>query len=192
MEPLTAPAPVSAAIRPTLSWRPWLAGAAMLAAILALLVGIMPHGDPSTVGRAADRARLPATGPPPATDGTVLRAGVEGVRFPDWEDEFGWRETGMRGDVLDGRATKTVFYEHMGHRIAYTILSGPPLPNPAGARIVRRDGIEIAVYHDPRHGGHDVAVFQRNGRTCVLAGHVEKLSTLLKLVAWKGDGSIRS
>jgi hypothetical protein len=174
------------------SWRPWLAGATMLAAILALLVGLMPHGDPSTVGRAAERATLPATGPAPAKEGAVLRAGVDGVRFPDWESEFGWRETGMRRDVLDGRATETVFYEHMGHRIAYTIVSGEPLPRPAGARVVRRDGLEIAVYHDPRHGGHDIAVFERGGRTCVLAGHVEELSTLLKLVAWRGGGAVRS
>jgi hypothetical protein len=57
---------------------------------------------------------------------------------------------------------------------------------------VKRDGLEIAVYHDPRHGGHDIAVFQRGGKTCVLAGHVEEASTLLKLAAWRGGGDIRS
>ena len=40
---------------------------------------------------------------------------------------FGWKETGSRRDTLDGRATRTVFYEHMGHRIAYTILPGAPV-----------------------------------------------------------------
>ena len=122
----------------------------------------------------------------------MLRADVDGVRFPDWGPEFGWHETGMRSDEIDGRHTTTVFYEHTGHRLAYTIVSGPPLPRPAGARVVQRDGLEIAVYRDPRHGGHDVAVFERGGRTCVIAGHVLELSTLLKLAAWKGDGSIRS
>ena len=187
-EPLPASAPQAVPVDATIGWRPWLAGAAILASILALLVSMMPHGDPSTVGRAADRAMLPATGPPPASEGVVLGAEVEGVRFPDWGSEFGWHETGMRRDVLDGRPTETVFYEHMGHRIAYTILSGPKLPVPARARIVKRDGLEIAVYHDPRHGGHDVAVFERGGRTCVLAGHVEEQSTLLKLAAWRGGG----
>jgi hypothetical protein len=55
-----------------------------------------------------------------------------------------------------------------------------------------RDGLKMAVYRDPRHGGHDVAVFERHGRTCVIAGHVIHQSTLLKLSAWKGDGEIRS
>ena len=93
---------------------------------------------------------------------------------------------------LDGRRTTTVFYEHTGHRLAYTIVSGPPLPRPDAARVVRRDGLEIALYRDPGHGGHDVAVFERGGRTCVVAGHVRELDTLLKLAAWKGGGSIRS
>jgi hypothetical protein len=48
------------------------------------------------------------------------------------------------------------------------------------------------VYRDPRHGGHEVAVFERDGHTCVIAGHVLHRSTLLKLAAWKGDGKIRA
>ena len=59
---------------------------------------------------------------------TTLRAEVDGVRFPEWGREFGWHETGMRRDEIDGRRTTTVFYEHMGHRLAYTIVSGPALP----------------------------------------------------------------
>ena len=98
----------------------------------------------------------------------------------------------MRHDELDGRPTTTVFYEHTGHRLAYTIVSGPPLPPPDdGARRPARRPRDRAL---PRsaHGGHDVAVFERGGRTCVIAGHVLELATLLKLAAWKGDGSIRS
>ena len=75
----------------------------------------------------------------------------------------------------------TVFYEHMGHRLAYTILPGLA-ESPAGARVVRRNGVEIALYRD---GEHDVAVFERDGRTCVLAGHVLRESTLVKLAAWE-------
>ncbi len=191
-EPLPVSAPQSVPLDAPVTWRPWLAGAAILATVLALLVSMLPHGDPSTVGRAADRAMLPATGPPPASDGAVLGAEVDGVRFPDWGSEFGWHETGMRSDALDGRPTETVFYEHMGHRIAYTIVSGPALPIPKNARIVERDGLEIALYHDPRHGGHDVAIFQRGGKTCVLAGHVEEEATLLKLAAWRAGGDISS
>ena len=157
-----------------------------------LLEGLAPDGGRPTVERAADIARLPATQRAPAASGDVLRADVDGVRFPEWGREFGWEETGMRRDVIVGRRTSTVFYEHTGHRLAYTIVSGPALPRPAGARVVRRDGLDISVYRDPAHGGHDVAVFERGGRTCVIAGHVRELNTLLKLAAWKGGGSIRS
>jgi hypothetical protein len=191
-EPLPVAAPQAVPVNVTVGWRPWLAGAAILATVLALLISMMPHGDPSTVGRAAERAMLPATGPPPASDGVLLGAEVDGVKFPDWGSEFGWHETGTRSDELDGRPTKTVFYEHMGHRIAYTIVSGPALPVPERAKIVKRAGLEIAVYHDPRHGGHDIAVFERGGKTCVLAGHVEEEATLLKLAAWRAGGDISS
>ena len=186
--PVRAPAPASRARELV----PRLLPAGAIAAMLILLVLFMPGGERSTVEQAADLAQQSATRPAPAASGAVLRAEVEGVRFPEWGAEFGWHETGMRNDVLDGRRTTTVFYEHTGHRLAYTIVSGPALERPDGARVVRRDGLEIAYYRDPGHGGHDVAVFERNGRTCVIAGHVRKLDTLLKLAAWKGGGSVRS
>jgi hypothetical protein len=56
---------------------------------------------------------------------------------------------------------------------------------------VRRDGLEIALSHDAGHGGHDIAVFERDGRTCVLAGHVMRVSTLVELAAWTGGGAVR-
>jgi len=67
------------------------------------------------------------------------------------------------------------------HRIGYTIVSGPALDLPRGAARARRNGIEIALYRD--RAGHDVAVFERDGHTCVLAGHVMHRSTLIKLAA---------
>ena len=157
-----------------------------------LLVLVAPRGADTTVERAAATSQLPATRPAPEAAGETLLAEVDGVRFPNWGSEFGWHETGMRRDEIDGRPTTTVFYEHMGHRLAYTIVSGPALPPPENARVVRRDGLEIALYRDPQHGGHDVAVFERGGRTCVVAGHVLEVSTLVKLAAWRGDGSVRT
>ena len=182
------------AARSTRAWQlaPRLVAAGVLSAVLVLLVVLAPDGGRTTVERAAEIARLPATQEAPAESGPVLRAEVDGVKFPDWGPEFGWEETGMRRDELDGRRTATVFYEHTGHRLAYTIVSGPALPRPDGARVVRRDGLEIALYRDPRHGGHDIAVFERGGRTCVVAGHVRELDTLIKLAAWKGGGNVRS
>jgi hypothetical protein len=176
------------AARPALRLLP--AGA--LAAVLAALIVLTSQDTSPSAERTADISQLPATDPAPRASGPVLRAEVEGVSFPDWGPEFGWHATGMRRDEIGDRPTTTVFYEHMGHRLAYTIVSGPALGRPADARIVERNGLRMSVYRDPRHGGHDVAVFERNGRTCVVAGHVIELSTLLKLAAWKGSGDIRS
>lgn len=162
-------------------WAPQAGFAGALAAVLLALVLVMSPGGPSVADQAAALAHSPATAPTPASSGTVLDASVEGVAFPDWSGEFGWNERGLRHDTLDGRSTTTVFYEHMGHRIAYTILSGVPVAAPAGSRVVRRNGVEIALVRD---GDHTIAVFERDGRTCVLAGHVERVSTMVKLAAW--------
>ena len=45
-----------------------------------------------------------------------------------------------------------------------------------------RDGLAIQLYHE---GEKSVAVFERNGRTCVLAGKVLADETLIKLAAWR-------
>jgi hypothetical protein len=182
--------PAGSAPAPRAARRLVIAGA--VAAVVAVLLVLAPQGDAPTAERAADIAQLPATGPAPGASGPVLRADIDGVRFPDWGPKFGWHATGMRRDEIAGRRATTIFYEHEGHRLGYTIVSGPALPRPAGARIIERDGLRMSVYRDPRHGGHDVAVFERDQRTCVIAGHVIHLSTLLELAAWKGDGHIRS
>lgn len=182
-----ASAPATAARRPF----PRLVVAAAAVAAVALAIAFLPGGDP-TPERVAVISQLQATDPAPAANGPVLREQAEGVAFPDWGPEFGWHATGTRRDTIDGRRMTTVFYQHQSHRIAYTIVSGPALKPPAHARIVVRDGLKIALYRDPRHGGHEVAVFERDGRTCVIAGHVIHKSTLPKLAAWKGGGEIRS
>ena len=166
--------------------------AATAAAAIALLVVVAPGNDDPTTARAAAISQLPATERAPATSGRLLRAEADGVRFPDWGPEFGWHANGMRHDDIGGRRMTTVFYEHEGHRLAYTIVSGPALPRPDDAETIVRNGLRMSVYRDPSHGGHDVAVFERNGRTCVIAGHVIHQSTLLELAAWKGGGDIRS
>ena len=45
-----------------------------------------------------------------------------------------------------------------------------------------RNGLAIQLFHED---GRSVAVFERNGRTCVLAGKVLADETLIKLAAWR-------
>jgi hypothetical protein len=110
----------------------------------------------------------------------ALRArSFDGVPFPDWH---GWHAVGARSGTVAGRASRTVFYEHEGHRLAYTVVAGAPLAPPDAARTVRANGATLRVYRD---GDHAVVVFERNGRTCVLAGHVIHEETAIRLAAWK-------
>jgi hypothetical protein len=161
-------------------------GVAAVVAAAIVLAGL-PGGTPVTFD-AAELAPAEAGEPAPASSGSTLRAAVDGLAFPDWTAEFGWHATGARRDELDGRATRTVFYQHMEHRIAYTIVSGPAVDVPKDARVVRHAGHEVALFG---HDGNDVAVFERGGHTCVLSGRVEHTSTLVKLAAWRPPGAPR-
>jgi hypothetical protein len=189
--PVTLASPAVAERRAaSVRWlRPAAGLAAAIVAVVVVLLGVRPEGPPTLEAVVGLGARAPEQRAP-AEDGPLLRAQHAGVAFPAWRRTFGWRAIGQRSEEINGRPTRTVFYEHEGHRIAYTVISGAQLPPPAHARRVERDGVSIALYHDARHGGHEVAVFERDGRTCVLSGHVKHTDTLLKLAAWHGDSRV--
>ena len=163
--------------------------AAALAAVIVAAFVLVPQATSPSVVTAAGLGMLDAerAAAPRVADTPVLADGVEGVAFPDWHEVFGWHARGSRDDVIDGRPTRTVFYVHMGHRIGYTIVAGETLDLPDGAEIVRRNGVEIALFRD---GPRDVAVFVRDGLTCILSGEVLERATLVKLAAWHADGAI--
>jgi hypothetical protein len=170
------------------TWRPAavaaVAAAALLAVIVALLTGPVSGPAPRTLAALAEQN---ATAAAPPSRGALLNGSFEGVAFPDWSAQFGWRATGSRARTIDGRRTATVFYGHHGHRIAYTVVSGDALEPPAGADQVRVGGVEM---HRFRDGDRDAVMFERNGRTCVLAGQVITPATLVKLASWRGGGAI--
>jgi hypothetical protein len=170
-----------------------LAGAvATVAAAVVLAVALVAElGSHPTIAEAARPSALAATAPAPAQDArrpTLLRASFAGVTYPDWNRQFGWRTTGRRHDSIEGgRNAETVFYQHTHHRIGYTVVSGKPLKPPGHAQRFVVNGLQMLAYKD---GRRDVVTFERNGRTCVLAGVVHRRSTLVKLASWKADGAI--
>jgi hypothetical protein len=169
---------------------PALAAVVAAAIVAGLVLGLQPTSP--SVASAAGLGMLPAERAAPprvadAQDTPLLAGGVDGVAFPDWHEVFGWHARGSRDDVVDGRETRTVFYVHMGHRIGYTIVAGEALDIPESAEIVRRNGVEIALFRD---GARDIAVFVRDGLTCILSGEVLERATLVKLAAWHADGAI--
>ncbi|HEY1274321.1 MAG TPA: hypothetical protein VGF25_05405 [Thermoleophilaceae bacterium] len=169
-------------------------GAVAVAAIMALaLVLVLPaaFSDRPTVADAAALAQQPPTEPAPTEARgapQLLRAQVEGVRFPNYAAKFGWKPVGARRDHPSGRVSTTVYYGRGGRTIAYTIVSGDPLDPPYGARVTTRGGVE---YHSFRDDGRTIVTWRRDGRTCVLSGRAVRTTELLELADWRGKGAVR-
>jgi len=165
-----------------------LAGALALA--LALLLA--PHGSSSrprmpspALARIAAVSALPATERAPAQstrDPRRLNASVDGVAFPYWDDELGWRATGARRELIDGSPGATVFYESArGERIGYTILAGArPVVEASAGRIVWRAGVSYRLLSI---GGQHVVAWLRDQSACVLAARGTSEATLLRLAS---------
>jgi hypothetical protein len=153
-----------------------LAGAtALAAAVVALVLGGSDAAAPSFSAVAALATRSPAAAAP------APLPGVDGVRFPDWNEKFGWRAAGVREDRVAGRRAVTVTYEKGGRTAVYTIVAGDPLPWPDAEAIVRTGTKFKAVEAD----GRTVVTWRRNGRTCVLSATDVPRDKLLGLAAWK-------
>jgi hypothetical protein len=132
-----------------------------VAAVVLALVLILGSGSarPTTVMQAASLAnRSPTTAAPgvePAAP-RLLTASVQNLHFPDWQAQGGWRSSGTRTDRVAGHAVTTVYYEHAGTQIAYSIVARPTLRNsapPAGHhyRSFKRDGRAYIVWTDSGH-----------------------------------------
>ncbi len=164
-------------------------GGAFAAAALAFVL-LMPGGGGSpTVVEAARLSERPATGTV-AVDSSntkLLASDVEGVPFPNWRKEFGWGQAGARSDDLGNRSARTVFYEHAGRRVAYTIVSGDGIAAPEGSAPGTRNGVHL---HSLTSGGRHVVTWWRDGRTCVLSSSDVGHRKLLELATWKGDGAV--
>jgi hypothetical protein len=165
-----------------------LAGAAA-AALVALLVlpGSAPEA-PSVAQAASLASRAPTGGPPPRyDDAPLLDRQIGGIRFPRWQDRFGWRASGVREDRLGGRRTTTVYYSHAGQRVGYTIVGGSALPLPEGARRARRGNIELRSFG---RAGRMIVTWRRKGHTCVLSARGVPRAAMLELAAWRAGGGI--
>jgi hypothetical protein len=165
-----------------------LAAAAATAALIAVL--LLPSGESGpTVPEVAGlygQAPTAAVQADPSSP-KLLAAEVEGVPFPNWSREFGWRAAGTRTDRLDDRLARTVFYRQAGKRIAYTIVSGDGIHAPGNSQPTRLNGVNL---HTFRSGSRHVVTWWRNGRTCVLSASGVGDHELLKLASWKGDGAV--
>jgi anti-sigma factor RsiW len=164
------------------------AGFAAGVVAVALGVVVLVGGGPGIEDVAAAALRPPSAAIAPVPAGSkVLRERVADVRFPNYAGKFGWKATGTRVDEIEGRATRTVFYEKGGRRIAYTVVSGAALEQPDAAS---RATVEGTVLRSLRAQGRQVVTWRRRGHTCVLSSKDVPLEELLTLAAWKGMGEV--
>jgi len=155
-----------------------LAGGAVAAAVIAVVLSL--GGGPS-VQDVAQAALNRPTQPAPAADGHYVDAQIAGIRFPDYETDFGWKAIGARRDTVDGRDALTVIYTKDGTGVHYTIVDGDTLPTPDGATVVDVRGTPVAL---KRQGDTLTASWERAGHTCILATKAADEQQLLDLVNW--------
>jgi hypothetical protein len=173
------------------------AGAAAVmacSAVLVLVIGVLggeaDRFEGPTMALAANAALRPATGAAPEEDErnpVLVRAGINGLRFPYWDDEFGLKATALRRETIGGRRAMTVVYGGRGQRIGYTIVAGAAIPVPDDAQAVRRGSLPLAVF---QRSGATIVTWRRSGHTCVLASRQADARRLLQLAAWTGGGRI--
>jgi hypothetical protein len=162
------------------------AAAAAALAVVFLLPSDVPGG--TVIAEAAELQALPPEEPPPAPASlTLLDLQQEGVPFPNYRPKFSWRATGVRHDRVRGRDSRTVFYNRAGHRIGYSILSGPLLEPPKDRRTVVIEGTRLYSFDK---GQRTVVTWARQGRTCVMSGVGVPRRELYKLAGWKGKGTV--
>ena len=163
------------------------AGAVAVALAAVVLVGGGPGIE--DVAAAAERPPSAQVAAVPPTS-KLLDEKIGAVTFPNYAGKFGWKAVGTRTDEIDGRDTRTVFYEKGDKRIAYTVVDGDALSKPDDAEKATREGTELRslTTSDDR----TVVTGERNGQTCVLSvvkGDVSR-DELLELAAWKGMGEV--
>jgi anti-sigma factor RsiW len=161
-------------------WRPLAALAGVAAAAIAALVLVTSGGVPTVRDVLDSTGRTPAAAISPG-GGPLLPVAVEQVRFPNYEEKFGWRAVGRREDEIGGRDVTTVFYERGPDRVSYSIVAGDALAEPAG-RDIEAEGTRL------RRIGVGAVTWRRLGHTCVMRG--PNLRTVAALAGWKAKGKV--
>jgi anti-sigma factor RsiW len=165
-------------------WRPFAALASAGAALAVALALVLGGGAPS-VGDVLDAAGNSPAATVTLTGGPLLEVQVEGTRFPDYEEKFGWRAVGQHEDDVDGRLVRTVDYRKGDDQVSYSIVAGDALDEPDGSDL-EAEGTRIR-----RVGDSSAVTWRRGGHTCVMVGSPGvSTATLAELAGWKAKGEI--
>jgi anti-sigma factor RsiW len=154
-------------------------------AAAAVIAAILLSGGPGapTIADAARLATEPPASPAPASVGksaTRLAVQIEGVSFPDFARQYGWRALGVRHGRIDGRNATVVVYGKGQRRLGYAIVGGSGLSRPANAQSTVVRGVR---YQTLRMDDLLAVTWRRGGHTCVLIGKAPR-AELLRLASW--------
>jgi hypothetical protein len=159
------------------------------AAVVALVIVVGGTAGPTVAQAAVLTSRPPQVSvtEPKIDQGTLPGVQAVGLTYPYWEDHFGYTAQGVRHDGLDGREVTTVFYARGASRVAYEIVSGPPLRQGGSWWRTELQGVQLWTMNTP---SGLVVSWLRDGHTCILIGSGTQASTLQDLAAWHQGGRI--
>lgn len=102
---------------------------------------------------------------------------AHGLAFPDLGRSDGWVPVGGgTSEVFDRRVT-TVVYGRQGGRLAYSIVSGPPLGAPPDSRSVG-GRMPVVLAFDAQ--GRSAVIVTRDGHSAVVSGAAVPLTVLVR------------
>lgn len=151
----------------------------VIAIVLAVAFGVATHGS-DDVARAvvAAQARGSQSGAPRVSPSGAPAVTSAGVAFPDLMARQGWSAVGRREDTVSDRTVTTLIYERAGRRIAYSVVSGPPLGAPPGSRAIV--GRAPAVFGFDA-GSRTAVMVARGGRSVIISGLDASPSSLVRV-----------
>ena len=114
----------------------------VIAIVLAVAFGVDRADDDTRIAKevVALHELPPETAPVPA-DGAGAPGGFAANAAAD-----GWVPIGTRRDELEGRETRTTYWQKAGSRVAYTTVTGPPVEIPQTGRQTGRRGLLLRSF----------------------------------------------
>ena len=158
----------------------WGLGVILVAVVVAAAFGTVTNdGDDVARDVVAAQSRPPDRGAPAVRPDGAPDASADGVAFPALAAHQGWVAVGRRTDQVSDRSVTTVVYGREGRRLAYSVVSGPPLGAPPGSRSVGGRPPVVLAFDA---GGRTAVMTLRGGHTVVASAVGVPLAALVRAV----------
>lgn len=154
----------------------------VVAIVLAVAFGVDRADDATRIAKEVvalhelqpERAPVPEDGAGPP-GGFAANAAAEG-----------WVPIGTRQDDLEGRETRTTYWQKAGSRVAYTTVSGGPVEIPQTGRQTGRRGLLLRSFDED---GRTAVAWNEAGHTVVISGIRISRASLYNLAGGRAAGA---